>query len=274
MWPRHPRVSPDGHRLALTIGGGNFGSVWTYDLTGTAQPVKLTGPGRSGEMPVWRPDGNEITLMWRNPDWAMASIPSDGSTLSPTPIVQDANEAVPQAWSLDGKALLYQVTNIRTGNDLMTFDPISKTSEPWLQTNFNEGEARFSPDGRWVAYVSDQTGRLEVWVRPYGATGPPVRVSSNGGHEPTWSHDGRTIFYQEGSRMMAASFQVASGVATAGHPRMVFDGGFQSYNAAYRQTYDVLPDGKFVVIQRVRPFVPESIVVVLNALRPLRTSQN
>ena len=74
--------------------------------------------------------------------------------------------------------------------------------------------------------------------------------------------------------MMAASFQVAATVATAGRPRMMFDGGFQSYNAAYRRTYDVLPDGKFVVIQRVRPIVPESIVVVLNALRPLTTSQN
>jgi len=74
--------------------------------------------------------------------------------------------------------------------------------------------------------------------------------------------------------MMAAGFQVTSGVATAGPPRMLFDGGFQPYNAAYRRTYDVLPDGKFVVIQRVRPVVPESIVVVLNALRPLKTSQN
>jgi eukaryotic-like serine/threonine-protein kinase len=151
----------------------------------------------------------------------------------------------------------------------MAFDATSKKSEPWLQTNFNEGEARFSPDGRWVAYVSDQTGRFEVWVRPYGITGPPVRVSSNGGHEPTWAHDGRTVFYQEGSKMMAAGFQVTGSVATAGPPRKLFEGGFQPYNAAYRRTYDVLPNGNFVVVQRVRPVVPESIVVVLNALRPL-----
>ena len=275
VWPRHPRVSPDGQRLALAVGGGNGGSIWTYHLTGAAQPLNLTtAPRRSGELPVWRPDGSHIALMWRGSEWSMASIPTDGSTLNPTPLVESTSESVPQAWSADGKVLLYQVTNVTGGTDLMAFDPSSKKSEPWLQTNFNEGEARFSPDGRWVAYVSDQTGRFEVWVRPYGTTGPPVRVSSNSGHEPTWSHDGRTIFYQEGSRMMAASFQPAPGGAAAGPPRMLFEGGFQPYNAVYRRTYDVLPDGKFVVIQRVRPIVPESIVVVLNALRPLNTSQN
>jgi serine/threonine-protein kinase len=267
---RHPRVSPDGRRLALTVGGGNGGSIWTYDLSGSAQPLKLTaGPGRSGELAVWRPDGRAIDLVWRSADWGVASIPTDGSTLDPAPLVQNVNEWIPQAWSPDGKMLLYQATNTSGGTDLMEFDLSGKKSQPWLQTNFNEGEARFSPDGRWVAYVSDQTGRSEVWARPYGATGSPVRVSSSGGHEPTWARDGHTIFYQEGSRMMAAGFQAAAGVATAGAPRMLFDGGFGPYNVIVRRTYDVLPDGKFIVIQRVRPVVPESIVVVLNALRPL-----
>jgi len=186
-------------------------------------------------------------------------------------LIDGANETLPQDWSLDGKTLLYQVTNISGGNDLMAFDPASKKSSPWLQTNFNEGEARFSPDGRWVAYVSDQTGRFEVWARPYGTTGSPVRVSSDGGHEPAWSHDGRTIFYHAGSKMMAASFQVSPAGGAASPPRVLFDGGFLPYNIIYRRTYDVLPDGNFVVIQHVRPFVPESIVVVLNGLRQLTT---
>jgi len=137
VWPRHPRVSPDGKRLALTVGGGNGGSVWTYDLTGAAQPLNLTSaPGRSGELPVWRPDGSQIALMWRGPEWSMASVPTDGSTLNPTLTVENTNESFPQAWSTDGKVLLYQVMNITGGTDLMAFDPTSKKSEPWLQTNF------------------------------------------------------------------------------------------------------------------------------------------
>jgi eukaryotic-like serine/threonine-protein kinase len=271
VFARHPRVSPDGHRLALTLGDGNGGSIWTYDLSGAAQPLKLTA-GAAAELPVWRPDGHQIDLVWRRMAWSMASIPSDGSVVEPTSLIEGGNDTLPQDWSPDGKAFLYQVANISGGTDILEFDLASKKSGPWLQTSFNEGEARFSPDGRWVAYVSDQTGRFEVWARPYGTTGSPVRVSSDGGHEPAWSHDGRTIFYHAGSKMMAATFQVSPAGGAAGHPRVLFDGGFLPYNIIYRRTYDVLPDGNFVVIQRARPVVPESIVVVLNALRPLTKS--
>jgi len=109
-----------------------------------------------------------------------------------------------------------------------------------------------------------------VWARPYGTNGSPVRISSDGGHEPAWSRDGRTIFYHAGSKMMAASFQLSPTGGVAGPPRILFDGGFLPYNIIYRRTYDVLPDGNFVVIQRIRPIVPESIV--LNALKPLARS--
>jgi eukaryotic-like serine/threonine-protein kinase len=273
---RHPRVSPDGRRLAVTIGGGNGGSVWTYDLSGAAQPLNLTAGAGGAELPVWRLDGRQIDIVWRRVAWSIASVPTDSGALAPTALIAGGNETLPQDWSLDGKALLYQVTNVSGGTDIMTFDPASKKSLPWLQTSFNEGEARFSPDGRWVAYVSDQTGRFEVWARPYGITGSPVRVSSDGGHEPAWSRDGRTIFYHAGSKMMAAGFQVSSAGAAAGLPHVLFDGGFPDYNIIYRRTYDVLPDGNFVVIQRARPVVSASIVVELNALRPLtmNASQN
>ncbi|HEX7793368.1 MAG TPA: protein kinase, partial [Vicinamibacterales bacterium] len=272
IFPRHPRVSHDGHRLALTVGAGNGGSVWTYDLTGAAQPLKLTGGGGGAELPVWRLDQHQIDLVWRRNAWSIASVPTDGSDLQAMTLIDGGNETLPQDWSLDGKTLLYQVTSTSGGTDILAFDPASKKSSPWLQTTFNEGEARFSPDGRWVAYVSDQTGRFEVWVRPYGTTGSPVRVSSDGGHEPAWSRDGRTIFYHAGSKLMAAGFQVSPAGGAAGPPRVLFDGGFLPYNIIYRRTYDVLPDGNFVVVQHVRPTVPESIVVVLNALRPLTKS--
>ena len=156
----------------------------------------------------------------------------------------------------------------------MEFDGASGKPRPWLQTRSNEREARFSPDGRWVAYVSDQTGRFEVWVRAYNQAGGPIGISSDGGHEPAWSRDGRTIFYLAGTKMMAAKFDGSGTPASAAPPRVVFEGGFLPYNAMRRRPYDVLPDGRIVVLQRVRPVVPESIVVVLNALPglPNRTS--
>src|SRR5262249_45098230 len=159
---RHPRVSRDGRRLALTVGPGNGGSVWTYDLSGAAPPLKLTAGAGGGALPGWRLDGHQIDMVGRRNALSIASSPTDGSNLTATTLIDGANETLPQDWSLDGNTLLYQVTNISGGTDILAFDPASKKSSPWLQTSFNEGEARFSPDGRWVAYVSDQTGRFEL----------------------------------------------------------------------------------------------------------------
>ncbi len=187
--PRHPRASPDGKRLAISAGQPNFASVWIYDLAGGAQPVRLTSNG-SSEFPVWRHDGTELSLSWRGRSWHLASIPTDGSVLEPKEMLEDQNDPVPQGWAPDGKTLLYQVTDLQTGTDIMELDGKSAKSRPWLQTRSNEREARFSPDGRWVVVRSDQTGRFEVWVRAYDQAGGPTRISSDGGHEPTWSHDG------------------------------------------------------------------------------------
>ena len=264
--PRHPRASPDGRRLAIAAGPGNFASVWIYDLTGVAQPVKLTQARGASEFPVWSHDATQLALLSRMAAWRMTSIPTDGSALEPKEILGDPNEPVPQSWSADGKILVYQVTDIQNGADLMELDAKSGKTRPWLQTRSNEREARFSPDGRWVAYASDQDGRFQVWVRASDQSGGAIRISSDGGHEPAWSHDGHTIFYLAGPKMMAAKFDGSGTRASAAPPRTLFEGGFLPYNAIRRRPYDVLPDGRFVVIQRVRPVVRESIVIVLNAL--------
>ncbi len=258
---RHVRLSPDGSRLAVTVGRLNFGEVWIYDLKGSAQPIKLTFRG-GVNFPVWQPDGG--TVFYRV-ETGLYSVVADGSVIEPQKVLDDASAGSPEEWSPDGASLLYQVINAKGGTDLFLFDRQSRQSRPWLQTPFNEGEARFSPDGRWVVYASDQSGRFEIWVRPFGHSAPPLRVSSDGGHEPRWSRDGKELFFQSGTRMMTASIE-SSGPLRAASPRVLFDGGFVPYEVDLRRTYDVAPDGRFVVIQRLQAPARQSLVVVMRAL--------
>ena len=134
---RSPRGNPTSPACGSTI--------WPA----ARQPVRLTSNG-SSEFPVWRHDGTELSLSWRGRSWHLASIPTDGSVLEPKEMLEDQNDPVPQGWAPDGKTLLYQVTDLQTGTDIMELDGKSAKSRPWLQTRSNEREARFSPDGRWV----------------------------------------------------------------------------------------------------------------------------
>jgi serine/threonine-protein kinase len=140
----------------------------------------------------------------------------------------------------------------------------------FLATPFQERVPRFSPDGRWVAYVSNDSGRDEVYVRPAAGTGGKVTVSSDGGTEPAWARDGRELFYRRGDRVLAAA--VATGATfTASPPRVLFEGPYErdrGSGGAY-PNYDVAPDGqRFAMIQA--PTASSDIVVVLNWFEDLK----
>jgi hypothetical protein len=258
---RHMRISPDGSRLAISTGGLNWGVIWIHDLRGSAQPIRLTFSG-GWNFPIWGPGGAMFMQTPGPGALGMASIPLDGSVTEPKVLVPDGS-AIPEDWSPDGATLLYQTSNAKTGADLQAFDRASGGSRAWLQTSFSEAEARFSPDGKLVAFASDQTGRYEVWIRPF-AGGAAIRVSSDGGHEPQWSNDGRQVFFQNAGKIMASTITRTPELGAA-PPRLVFDGGFVPYNTTWRRTFGVLPDGRFVVFQP--PVQPRlSLVVVMHAL--------
>jgi serine/threonine-protein kinase len=260
---RHVRISPDGGRAAVTTAGLNFGEIWVYDLRGSAQPVKLTFRP-AANYPVWTPDGRGIVFQSTAPGPSgLFSVAADGSVTEPKTLLAGV-DAIPEDWSPNGSALLYQTTTAKTGADLFAFDRASGASRPWLQTPFNEAEARFSPDGTLVAYMSDQSGRSEIWLRPFGAGDAAVRVSSEGGHEPHWSADGRQLFFQSAGRMAAAVIERSPGLRPL-TPRAVFEGGFVPYNTTWRRTYGVMPDGRFLVLQLL-PAPRQSFVVVMHAL--------
>ena len=129
---------------------------------------------------------------------------------------------------------------------------------------------RGSHDGRWVSYVSDQTGRAEVWVRPLPGPGAPIRVSADGGHEPVWSRDGTELFYQSGRKLMMTEVASQGPEARFKTPRVLFEGGFYPYESNVPRTYDVAPDGRFLMIREDTSLAPASLVVVQNWIEELK----
>jgi hypothetical protein len=147
-----------------------------------------------------------------------------------------------------------------------------RKAQPFLRTPFTEGAANFSPDGRWLAYISDESGRPETYVQPYPGPGGKWQISTTGGTEPVWSRNGRELFYRSGNKMMAVETTMQSGFS-AGKPRVLFEG--QYLTSVFPQpgvAYDVSADGqRFLMVKETeRAQSTAQINVVLNWLEELK----
>ncbi len=256
-----PRLSPDGRRLAIPISGAKD-DVWIYEFArGTF--LRLTVDGNNNA-PIWTPDGKRVAFRSQQ-DGAVPAIvwkPADGSgaeerlTAGPSPL--------PGSFSPDGKTLAYN-----EGGDIWLL-PLEgdRKPRPFFQSRFTEGQPAFSPDGRWVAHTSDESGRYEVWVRPYPGPGGKWQISTDGGEEPVWSRDGREIFYRNGQKWMVAAIETKSEFR-AETPRPMFEGPYFNVPGL---SYDVASDGKrFLMIQvgEEEP-APKRLQVVVNWVEELR----
>jgi len=140
--------------------------------------------------------------------------------------------------------------------------------QAFLQTAFNESEARFSPDGRWLAYVSNESGHNEVYVQSYPDHAGKLQISSDGGDEPVWSPNGRELFYRNTGKMMAAEI-VNQPTFKAGKARLLFEGHYE--NLSWEPNYDVSPDGqKFLMLKSLDNAPPNQINIVLNWYEELK----
>ena len=260
---RQLRISPDGRSFIVVQGALNFGEMWRYSLGSQSQPIRITSGGSTGYA-AWRPDGRDIAYQSRAArKTALMNMASDGSVSTGT-VLLEGNEVIADDWSPDGATLVYEMTAAQTGTDVMLLNRATGAHTPWLQTPANEAEARISPDGMWVTYVSDQTGRNEVWIRAFSG-GAPIRVSADGGHQPAWSRSGKSIYFTNGTRMMAADVSTMPALA-ASTPRQLFEGGFIPYNSTYRRTFDVTSDDRFLVAYTGAVEANQPLVVLLNAL--------
>jgi len=275
----NPRFSPDGKRIALSTGPVGAAEVWVYDVSmANAPPTAIrlaTSPGVNHIKPEWSPDGKRVYYARARRDsgdinsiWSQVA---DGSSPPERSLALPDRSVAEVSLSRDGRMMAVRLGSVRTASSLdiwyrsMTGDTAIK---PLLTSPaFNELEPVLSPDGKWLAYVSNESGRQEVYVRAFPGPDSKWPISARGGGEPMWSRDGRRLFYRESNKLMAASVTTGGGTFAVSAREALFEDRFvRSPNHA---NYDVAPDGNgFLMIQRGDS--ASTVRVVLNLGAELR----
>jgi Tol biopolymer transport system component len=266
----YPAFSPDGRRVAVTIATGTGSDIWIIDLERGTR-TRFTADGTSA-FPVWAPDGSRVAfqstapglrnLFWKPLDGTSdvqpflsaadsagaPAWPNTGTDLLPgtLPTLSGAGPQFPTSWSPDGATLAFHERKPSGERDIWVVtagsDPV-----PFLRTPFDERSPRFSPDGKWLAYVSDESGRNDVYVQPFPGPGAKWLVSTDGGVDPVWSRDSRELFYRQGDQMLGVSV-APSGEFSAGRPRRLFEMRFDAGDNG--PNYDVSRDGTWFLMPR------------------------
>ena len=259
--PGWPRISPDGRLAAVHIGGRDSRELWIFDLTRPGSIRQLTI--RGGGFPTWSPDGTRIAFMSRRGGTGdLYIVAADGSS-PPEHLTGSGRTLIPVSWSTDGVLAYYEIGDVRQ-RDLWVID-VKNGSEPvpFVESPANELSPVFSPDGRYIAYVSNETGQNEIYVRPYPPPGPVTAVSIDGGTEPVWSPDGRELYYRHGEELLAVPVQTASGFSV-GSSRTILNTPAPPTTGS-NPAYDVFPGGDRFLILRPPPGAGiDRLRVVLN----------
>jgi len=266
-WYQHPRLSPDGTKLALSVvdAMGNA-DIWLMDLVHKGVLTRFTFDPASDLFPLWSPDGRQI---------AFGSPRAGGSHI----FLKAANgtgdeEALNQSdalatydWSCDGRYILHLAIGATTGPDLFVYDLKERKDSPLVQTPYNESQGQFSPDGRWVAYSSDESSRYEVYVRSF-AGNSKFQISANGGGQPRWHGDGKELYYISDGKMMVVPIKEDADTFEGGSSRILFEaralvGAIGSGPQGY--VYDVTRDGRrFLVVDRADQGGDQPLTLITN----------
>jgi serine/threonine-protein kinase len=262
-----PRLSPSGDRLAVTIEEEGNSDVWILDRQ-RATWSRMTFRSAGDFNPHWTPEGRYLYYNVEQPQFDIYRRRADLSA-EPEAVLVSTLDKLVTSISPDGRWLLYSEANPETDEDIWIM-PLGEEAAPreYLKTDFEEQKATFSRDGRWVAYVSNETGRREVYVRSFLDPGRPWQISSEGGDEPLWSRDGRHLYYHGGEGFHRVRVST-SGSFEAGRPEKLFDPSHRGYWAStgYEQSLDT---AELLVVQIPRESLPRSVRVVTGWLEELQ----
>jgi serine/threonine-protein kinase len=237
---RNPRLSPDGQRIMVEV----TGELWIQDLTRSTFTLLTKGGTLGNSFAVWTPGGQEVLFRTltgirrlNTASGASQVIPSTGLFAMPTSV------------SPDGHTLVYIGQTTETAGDV---NALSLQGEPHprpvVQTTGYDGGGWFSPDGRWLAYVSNESGQFEVYLRSYPEPDHKEPVSTDGGTHPRWSPNGKELFYRSGNRMMAVDVSTTPRL-TLSRPRVLFEQRYV-FGGQTVANFDVSPDGqRFVMVK-------------------------
>jgi serine/threonine-protein kinase len=267
---REPQISPDGQRIAVAANDAETrrSDIWIYDVD-RGTKTRLTN-ARHNMRPVWTPEGRSILMSMWTPDGGggLGEVPVDlsaGATeLLPVEVFRSRLPAgtfpYPSSLSPDGRVVLFQAD----ARDIWALTRGADGPVPVLSRNADDWGAQFSPDGRAIVYVSNESGQAEVYAASWPGLSRKTALSIDGGSNPQWSKDGREVFYRRGDAMMVVGVEASAGdgfrVAT---PRQLFSGNFTG--TARDLAFDVSPDGqRFVMIKSDESAALRQLTIVQN----------
>lgn len=263
-----PRLSPDGKQAIVTLQGMQS-SIWKYDRESSAFN-RLTLEGNSS-WPIWHPDGKRVTYASNRAEpWRLYLRPVDGSAGDEKLLDDGKGDNEPLTWSPDGNVLLYLDSTAETRQDIWMLQMDDRRHSVVIRTPGSDMDARISPDGRWLAYASDETGRFEVYVVPFPGAQSKLQISTDGGREPVWAHNGHELFFRHDAQML--SVQVTTQPTfTHTAAKTLFRGTYVATGTSNAE-FDVTPDDRyFLMIQRAEDsYAPAEFSVVLNWFEELK----
>jgi eukaryotic-like serine/threonine-protein kinase len=241
------QLSRDGSRASVTKPSeGELPDVWLYDVD-RGLPTRFTFGRERSAAAVWSPDGSRlIYAVQRDPGSVFFEKAANGAAEAKVVFEEKTKNLHPLSWSPDGNFLLYEeVTRSMAGTLAVLPLTGDRKPYPFLNSGFSEIPAAFSPDGKWVAYVSTQSAdRKEVFVTAFPKPQGVWQVSTAGGDFPRWSHDGRELFFLAPDKLMAAAISTEGGQLKVGEVKGLFD---VRWPVGTRSVYDVAPDGRFLM---------------------------
>jgi Tol biopolymer transport system component/predicted Ser/Thr protein kinase len=237
---------PDGEQLAALIPAAND-KIFVYDFQRQIM-TRLTNTPGNDAVPIWSPDGTQIVYQNdRDGSGDLFLIPSDGSAPARRILASPFDE-FPNTWSPDGTQILFSRVDAGGKSEIWIM-PVDGSDEPRVlfASEHSSGRARISPDGQWIAYISDSSGDINVYARPFGRPGNPVRISISGGNRPQWSPDGKTLYYVDDPRMMAVPVEAKASLQV-GTPQEVFE-----LDETVFGLFPLAPDGERFLANRANP---------------------